>query len=502
MSFQSTESSLPFDSLSAPAGDGDVLVVPGMRDLAGLAELNRAARRAMRVELLGEAVESLAGAGPLVLMAGHQPEFLHAGVWIKNVIVGRVARECGGRAVSVVVDSDEAADAVLRWPVEEAGVLSAGRLALAGSGTFEQLGIRSNAEWRAWFANVPAATREDARRGMPAFIEAFAGVDGDYVSRWARGVGAIDRAIGEETPALVRVSEFEAGDCGKLWRRFVGHLLTNACGMAEHYNQALAEYRERRGIHGTRHPIPDLAIGGERVETPLWVLGDGLARERLFAWERGGAVELFAGERRIGVCKGGAVSLEAGWAIRPRALALTTFLRLFACDVFVHGLGGAKYDQIADGWMRRAFGVEPPGYACATATLRLPLPRRGATVEQLACVRRMIRDRRYNPQRFISGASGRAVMAIAARAGAIEESERLRETARSEHVQRRMVSAMIRELNRTLERQLPAGPGEAEIEALRAEIAQNRIADDREWFVGLHETRRLAVLCEKLASPA
>ncbi len=456
----------------------------------------------MRVELLGEAVEPLAGNGPLVLMAGHQPEFLHAGVWIKNVVVSRVARACGGRATSLVVDSDEVVDAELRWHLNEAGTLSVRRLALAGSGTFEQLEKRSDAEWRAWFAMVPAAIREDAGRGMPAFVEAFVKGEGDYVSRWERGVSAIDRAVGEETPEFVRVSAFEHGECARIWRRFVGHLLIRAREMAGHYNLALAEYRERRGIHGTRHPIPDLLIGGERLETPLWAVGVGAARERLFVWERAGAVELYAGERRIGVCEGGETALESGWSIRPRALTLTTFLRLFACDVFVHGLGGAKYDQIADGWMRRAFAIEPPGYACATATLRLPLARRDANVGNLIALQRTIRDRQYNPQRLISEATGRVAMAIEARAGAIEESGRLRETARSDHARRRMVSAIIRELNRTLERQLPAGPGDAEIEALRAEIAQNRIADDREWFVGLHETRRLAGLCERLASPA
>lgn len=493
---------MPFDTLSAPAVDGNLLIVPHMGELSRLAERNRAARRSMRVRLLGEAVESLAGAGPLVIMAGHQPEFLHAGVWIKNVIVSRVSRSCGGRAVCIVVDSDEAADAELRWPVEEADGLRVGRLGLAGAGTFEELGARGDAGWRGWFENVPAGIRQDSRRGFGAFVDGFAGGAGDYVSRWMGGIRSLDRATGLETPAFVRVSEFESGAYADVWRGFVGHLLTKAHELAVGYNAALAEYRERRGVRGTRHPIPNLVIGDARVEAPLWALGGGGVRERMFARGRVGAVELFAGERRVGLCEGGELKLEAGWRIRPRALTLTTFLRMFACDVFVHGLGGAKYDQIADGIIRRWFGVEPPGYACATATLRLPLPRRGGTVAQLISMRRMMRDRRFNPQRLISGASGPVAMAIEARAGAIEESTRLRESARWEHGRRRVVSALIRELNRTLERQLPAGPGEEDVEAIRAEIAQNRIADDREWFVGLHETRRLGELCGKLASPA
>ncbi len=51
------------------------------------------------------------------------------------------------------------------------------------------------------------------------------------------------------------------------------------------------------------------------------------------------------------------------------------FARLVLSDVFIHGIGGAKYDQLTDAIVRRFFGVEPPGYLVATATLKLPLPR-------------------------------------------------------------------------------------------------------------------------------
>src|SRR5205085_227153 len=88
------------------------------------------------------------------------------------------------------------------------------------------------------------------------------------------------------------------------------------------------------------------------------------------------------------------------WAIRPRALTLTLYSRLFLCDFFIHGLGGAKYDVITDGLIRRFFGVEPPAYACVTATLRLGLdaPRVNAADRQRAV--RQMRDAKYNPQRL------------------------------------------------------------------------------------------------------
>jgi len=61
-----------------------------------------------------------------------------------------------------------------------------------------------------------------------------------------------------------------------------------------------------------------------------------------------------------------------GIFVRPRALITTMFARLLASDLFVHGIGGAKYDQLTDQIIVDFFGVDPPRYVTATGTWRLP----------------------------------------------------------------------------------------------------------------------------------
>ena len=51
-----------------------------------------------------------------------------------------------------------------------------------------------------------------------------------------------------------------------------------------------------------------------------------------------------------------------GVRLRPRALITTMFARLVLSDIFIHGIGGAKYDQVTDAIVRRFFAVEPPEY--------------------------------------------------------------------------------------------------------------------------------------------
>src|SRR5262249_2863990 len=47
--------------------------------------------------------------------------------------------------------------------------------------------------------------------------------------------------------------------------------------------------------------------------------------------------------------------------------------RLFLADLFVHGIGGGKYDEITDELVRRFYGGEPPDFLVLSATLWLPV---------------------------------------------------------------------------------------------------------------------------------
>jgi len=58
---------------------------------------------------------------------------------------------------------------------------------------------------------------------------------------------------------------------------------------------------------------------------------------------------------------------------RPRALFLTLLARLTACDLFVHGTGGMKYDRAMEYWCSTWLGVSPCEAVLATATLHLQL---------------------------------------------------------------------------------------------------------------------------------
>ncbi len=492
-----------FDLLRAPADDGGVVMAPSLAAIASTADQNRSMRSATPVRLLDEPVPP-DRSEPIVIATGHQPEFIHPGVWAKNIAAVRVADAVGGRVEFFVVDSDVAADAVLRWPDERDGrLVTAGRglPGVTGGRSFEQLDALSRDEWRKWFGDVVPGYRKDSQRAFGDFETAFTGMPNadSYVDRWLAGIFAIDRRLGVMSPHVTRVSKLESGRYKKSWTRFVAHLVLNAREFAAAYNGALSTYRSARRIRGTRHPIPDLVVKSDSCESPFWMTENFESRKRMFVREHAtGHLELSAdGGPGVSIGRDELRRNPEAWRqatsqradLRPRALALTMFARLFACDCFVHGLGGAKYDQITDGIIREFFGVPPPAYSCVTATLRLDLRRTDVTVERLRSLRREVRDRRFNPQRFLTGNAPSAL--VHERIAAITESDELRRSAAFDRDRRRQTFERIVRANSALSGYVDPGPDSEQMSQLAIQLAENEVANHREWFVGLYPVGRL-----------
>jgi hypothetical protein len=94
--------------------------------------------------------------------------------------------------------------------------------------------------------------------------------------------------------------------------------------------------------------------------------------------------------------------LEAeGLKIRTRALTTTLFARLCLADLFIHGIGGGKYDELTDDIITRHCGIRPSAFLILTGTLQLPLQRYFATVEDERAAWRLVRDIHWNPQRHL-----------------------------------------------------------------------------------------------------
>ncbi|MEW6253117.1 MAG: hypothetical protein AB1716_20965, partial [Planctomycetota bacterium] len=295
------------------------------------------------------------------------------------------------------------------------------------------------------------------------------------------------------------------------FRAFVAHLALEAPRCAAAYNAAQAAYRARHQVRTPGRPVPPLAVHGDTVELPLWAWRPDEPRRRLFVTARGRAghadeLEFATDNRRIGLLPVADLARSAthaqpwplerdGWRLRPRALALSCFGRYFLADLFIHGIGGAKYDELMEDFARDFFGVEPRPLCCVTATLHMPLPHTHVRPPDIAAARHAARDVRHNPQRRLTAVPAEL---LRERAALVRRSEELRRDRPADRANRRLTFSEIRRVNGQM---LAAEPWkvaeyDARVETLAAQWEQERIALDREYFFALHPQANLHALVE------
>jgi hypothetical protein len=519
---------ISYDRLVAPREHLGVLIEPAPPEIldllqrAGEAPAARegeapAEPRLNRITILGRPLTDwrkelrlrLGLTGP-VIATGHQAEFFHAGVFAKTIAAHALARHTGGSAVYVTVDSDVGKTRRLEVPEITSRALRRVDVAVPGLDTLRADECQPDVpreQWLDFFFRVASVYEHYDASLLGPFSQGWLAGDQQirYCDGLARGWRALEEAIGLRGVRELRISHL----CGTpAFRAFSAHLILNAERLAAEYNAARAAFRVRHHVRDPARPVPPLAVGPQRVEVPLWVMECDGPRARLHVRRAGETVELFAGRQRIAVVEAARLADPAsheepwelerlGWQLRPRALTLSGFVRLFVADLFIHGIGGAKYDEVTDEYLSRFLGAPVPPMCCVTATMYLPLPRTGVRREELAQARRRARDLIYNPQRYVRNPSPDL---LRRRAELICRSQELAAHDRLSRAERRAVFMGIRAVNEHLLRQDPwrAAEFEQKIQNLRHALEQDEVALDREYFVGLHLRRSLEELIRRI----
>ena len=363
----------------APKGDGEMLVWPAPAELLRETAANVGAMAASNgvvqnvpVPVLRHEMRRWLGHpdGQPLVATGHQTELYHPGVWVKDCLINAVADRLGGSAVHFAVDTDQPKHLALRWPggtvpvTDDAAINTAewsGRLAPPTPGHVE-------------FVEQSLAAASAGWAFQPMLVPVLASLRRqsiDDVSLSAALTNAqheLDWDLGLRHRVLLASPLMSSGP----YLTFAHHVLARADRFAADYNGALAEYRVGAGISSTSRPMPDLRVMGTTAEVPFWF--DDLAtgtRGRAQVVRVDGGWALAAGEDRFAVdpAADGTAAAEAlgHWLsardlrLAPRALTLTTFLRLLVVDQFVHGIGGGRYDQVTDRLLSRTSASRRPG---------------------------------------------------------------------------------------------------------------------------------------------
>ena len=522
--------------LRAPAIDGGVLMDPPANAIAGQIAANSAQladwdydfqgrrahvlRAAVRQEVAAAAehflkshdlsapsiaVDARVFAERPLIVTGHQPELFHPGVWIKNFVTASIARASGGVGLNLIVDNDIPKSSSLVVPASDEGGIRLTRVEFdrwGGDAPFEDSPVLEEDR----FANFGDRVRSMLGDSVPGPLiddywprvlrrRAEAATHGIRFSLARRELEA-SWGVGNLEVPMSAVCQTD----GFYW--FVSHLLAQLPRYRQVHNDALDEYRAAHGVRSKNHPVAALARQGEWLEAPFWIWRGSeprrralLVRQRLremdlrIAGEDEVLLELPLAPEREACCAVERLRELAGRTVRLRTRALTTtlFSRFLLGDLFIHGIGGAKYDELGDEIARRFLRIEPPAFLTVSMTLWLGLPSDPVNLGDLAGVERGLRDLRFNPDRHLSEPIRDEIRNLVwGKQAAIASSA----TSRRERKARRLA---IRRYNEALQPAVRASNDE--LLALRSELRRrlrsNRVARNREFSSLLHSQERL-----------
>lgn len=316
---------------------------------------------------------------PLV-MTGHQPVVFHSGLLFKEEALNAFARANGCTALSVTIDSDEGDAGRITWPAIENGLLAVreGSLAQKREALYgDQILVGGDA-----ISSLTCDILNDMLGGGMAQLQAPL-LEAMKVYERLSGLPMM-QANSIVRRALCGLSHLEVPltELAVLpeARSFLERMASQPKELAALYNSVLDEYRAAHKIKNAANPFPNMTVEEGSVELPLWTVAD----------EGRSAVRLQASSPH----------LPKGGVIVPRGSIVTLLLRGYCADLFIHGLGGAKYDQFVESFAARYLQVSLPPFAVASRT-RYVFPDKVRDLQADLQLKAALKEMVSHPQKFV-----------------------------------------------------------------------------------------------------
>ena len=379
-----------------------------------------------------------------LIVCGHQPELFHPGVWAKNFLLDSLVHTTDGIGLNLIVDNDALASTHIAIPVgskerpaiehvpfdaePNTNTQPAEEVVIRDALLFRSFADRATSALNCWPVEPLVCSIWPTAVAMLSREPFEASANGPQSCRLSDVLTAArrraERSVGLcnlELP-MSQLSQTEA------FAWFVGHLLADVRRLHATYNEVVETYRRVNHVRSSSQPVPNLMIGlsggssnattDDWLEVPFWIWKAGDSRRgRLFVKQTTTELLLANEFDALGSLPLSSSSdpskcvlqlremMSRGLKIRTRALTTTMFARVFLGDAFLHGLGGAKYDEMTDRLIARLFGVAPPAYLTMTATAHLPIPCWGTTPLNEAQLRHRLWDLSHNVERHVTSSA-------------------------------------------------------------------------------------------------
>jgi len=367
-----------------------------------------------------------------IIQSGHQPVFFHPGIWIKNIFLNKLLKSPvmdKSLGLNIVLDNDICKDLSFSLPtlsstgnltLEKVNFLSSN---LTSNLPFEEYSFPSEKLITKFTQDVTSKLKllesenKNILNNFNIFAQCLKNSSRLCNQKYKRGnLGeflSVARRIYEKEikPTCLEIPFSQICSSDEFLSFFL-EITKNIETFSKIYNSKLDEYRKLFKIRTQAIPSPNLLIKKNLTEIPFWIWEEGGRRKKIYILREEEKNYLYNDSygKILIIEKDDCKSLLSlkrilkgkKLKIRPKALLLTLYNRLFVSDLFIHGLGGAKYDLVTDEIIREFFKTEPPRFLVASCTLHLNFKSSPSTSDsKISTLKKKIRDLEFNPERYV-----------------------------------------------------------------------------------------------------
>lgn len=450
-----------------------------------------------------------------IIATGHQATWHHCGIWAKNLATCKFAEVVDGSRLHIVLDHD-ICDTALVLP----------KLKLDGYWKAERFEIESEQE------PIPLEFRRPPpKNSIKVFFDTITRerqgkLCNDIWSEClAHGVNKIPyfHSIADLITYFQSMLNFKLGlnmiylPISKLSESeafidFAISIILDAFRFARTYNKAIIKQLCSSEIN-RRDTIPHLRFDRTKksIQLPFWLQSTNGKRTSLcVSLERDNRIEIgndtnvfdrLDSSSRIGKADQLRNMLQRlGYRLRPKAVSLTAFIRLYLVDWFVHGVGGSLYEPVTDYVIENYFGTRQLKYGVATCTQTLPqFDSVTSFSESISQLRHELQNMKHNPERYIDE-SVLNQEPIASLLHAKKDKIAQTKSRSAPTSLRNAAWKSLRQINESLSKYTEKAERKIERKILECEKdkVSRKVCNCREYFFGLFSESKLHQLSESL----
>jgi hypothetical protein len=383
---------------SVPEEKNYLFTMPAFKTWPSLLQKNKAALSAIknmetsRTELVNIAAEYTKMLGFLIpdlktnsniIVTGHQPNWHHCGIFAKDIVADKFVKEIGGIAVELVLDHD-ICNTSMSVPTSGDNGIKIETVPLEKKRQDIPLEFRlaPRQDQITKFINTVSAACENSFCSDIWKANLFKIIDDSWYCRNIADTitqlqATLSRILGLEILYLP-VSLMSQCDS---FTDFVSSVISDSRRFVRIYNRAIKNKRQSANLKPNQ-TLRTLKIDylNKIIELPFWLLWKTGKRASLYASLNDKDIRIGTSDTTIGTIDSSGNKNQQLWqilrkndcGIRPKAVTLTLFTRLYLADLFIHGAGAVNYEYITDSLIRDFYKKPDVNFGIATATMALP----------------------------------------------------------------------------------------------------------------------------------